>query len=213
VVTLNPEMVMSARANAQVLQTLKQADCFVADGVGLQLAAKLFSRKGVRKYPGVDLALDLMRAVARLGRPVYLLGAKPGIASRAADDLRNQINGLVIAGERDGYFAADQDHNVAAEIAASQPGLLLVGMGSPRQDEFIVNNRAALSVPLMVGVGGSLEVFAGEKRRAPLWIQRSGMEWLYRSLQDFSRVRRLSALVRFAMLCLGMALTGRGQHD
>jgi N-acetylglucosaminyldiphosphoundecaprenol N-acetyl-beta-D-mannosaminyltransferase len=199
---------MSARANPQARDTLLQADCFVLDGVGLQWAAGMLGRRGLQRYPGVDLAFDLVRELTGFARSVYLLGAKPGIAERAAKSLAAQITGVSISGARDGYFSSSQDGAVAADIAAAQPTLLLVGMGSPRQEEFIVQNRATLKTPLMVGVGGSLEVFAGEKRRAPAWIQRLGMEWLYRSFQDFSRLKRLWSLARFAALTVGLVLRG-----
>jgi len=208
IVTLNPEMVMAARRNPQVFDLIRRADLFVADGVGITWAAKQLTRSRVQRYPGIDLAWDLMSRLAAKQASVFLVGARPGVADRAAGNLTSQLPGLNIAGVVDGYFGPEDESAVVANICRVKPDLLLVGMGSPKQEGFISSNRDELGIPLMIGVGGALEVFAGEKQRAPKFIQRSGLEWSYRALKDLSRLKRIGVLPRFVALVLKEALMG-----
>jgi N-acetylglucosaminyldiphosphoundecaprenol N-acetyl-beta-D-mannosaminyltransferase len=208
VVTLNPEMIVCARRDGLAARTLRNADVFVADGVGLALAARVLRRGGVERYPGIDLAHDLLERLAQAQGSAFLLGAKPGIAQRAAAQLHEQLPGLRIAGTQHGYFKAEEEAGIVLNIAGLKPDLLLVGLGSPKQEEFIQKYREQVQAPLMIGVGGALEVFAGEKRRAPRWAQRAGMEWAYRSMTDISRYKRLGVLPRFVGLVLHEALGG-----
>jgi N-acetylglucosaminyldiphosphoundecaprenol N-acetyl-beta-D-mannosaminyltransferase len=206
IVTLNPEMAVAARQRPEVRELLLRADMFVPDGVGIAWAAKRLGLTGVERYPGIELAEDLLAELARWNRSVYLLGSKPGVAERAGARLTARVPGLKIAGYRDGYFASAEDGQVAAEIAASGAGLLLAGMGFPRQEGFIAKYRDELGTPIMVGVGGALEVFAGDKARAPQAVQRLGLEWAYRSLIDLNRLKRLGVLPRFIGLVLKESL-------
>jgi N-acetylglucosaminyldiphosphoundecaprenol N-acetyl-beta-D-mannosaminyltransferase len=208
VVTLNPEMVVSARRDAKARATLRGGDVFVADGVGLTWAAQRLHVKGIERYPGVDLAYDALRAIAPGGGSAYLLGSKPGIAQRAAAALQTELPGLKICGTHSGYYSAAEESALVANIAGLKPDILLVGMGSPRQEEFIITHKEQLAVPLLIGVGGSLEVYSGEKPRAPELIRRSGMEWAYRSILDISRLKRLGVLPGFVMTVLREARGG-----
>lgn len=202
VVTLNPEMVVGAASNLVVRETLGSADLFVADGVGIEWAANRKGKSGVSRFPGVDLAYSLLEHLAQVGGSVYLLGGKPGIAVEAAARLTNKLPRLKVAGLRDGYFRKDAELEVIKEISTARPDVLLVGLGSPKQESFISRNRVELGVPLMIGVGGSLEVFAGRKRRAPGLLQKFGLEWAHRSILDVSRLKRLGVLPRFIWLVL-----------
>jgi N-acetylglucosaminyldiphosphoundecaprenol N-acetyl-beta-D-mannosaminyltransferase len=208
VVTLNPEMVMLARARPAVRSALERGDVFVADGVGLEWAAMVLRRRGIRRYPGIDLVFDLTERLAERGGSVYLLGSRPGVAEAAGEKLRAQLPGLRIAGTGDGYFTEMDEEAVVGRIAASGAGMLLVGMGCPRQEEFLARNRERLRVPLLIGVGGALEVFAGHKLRAPEWVRHSGIEWAFRTTQDISRLKRLGVLPRFILMVLNMAWQG-----
>lgn len=208
VVTLNPEMIVRGQRDAAAAQVLHDADVYIADGVGLVWAAGVLRRPGIERFPGIDLAGELLTRLAHTGGSVYLLGARPGIAQQAGQRLVQQLPGLRLAGTHHGYFSAAEEAAVVSNIAAAQPDMLLVGMGSPRQEEFIRDYRSQLSVPLMVGVGGALEVFAGVKRRAPRWVQRAGIEWAYRSMADISRYKRLGVLPRFVGLVVREALGG-----
>ncbi len=207
VVTLNPEMVMEAVRNPEISDLLNSADIFVADGVGIEWAAKRAGADNVHRFAGVDLAYRLMEYLGEAKCSVFLLGAKPGIAKKAAERLTEKLPGLKISGQHDGYFSREAE--VIKEISATKPDVLLVGMGSPKQESFISRNRAELGVPIMIGVGGSLEVFSGQKQRAPKFLQRCGLEWAYRSIIDISRLKRLGFLPKFMWLVLRGK--GRGQ--
>jgi N-acetylglucosaminyldiphosphoundecaprenol N-acetyl-beta-D-mannosaminyltransferase len=208
VVTLNPEMVMLAKTRPAIREVLLRGDVFVADGVGLEWAGVVLKRDGIRRYPGIDLAFDLAERLAQQQGAVYLLGSQPGVAEAASRKLREQLPGLRIAGVRDGYFTEAEEVEVVGEIAASRAGMLLAGMGCPRQEAFLSRNRDRLGVPLLIGVGGALEVFGGCKPRAPQWVRHSGIEWAYRTTQDMSRLKRLSVLPRFILMVLNMAWQG-----
>ena len=205
VVTLNPEMIERAWRQPSVRRLVAAADVLVADGVGLEWASKVLGAARVTRYPGIDLALDLMTRLAQRGGAVYLLGAAPKVAAEAASRLQAQLPGLIIAGCADGYFTAPEESGRVAAIVAAKPDMLLVGMGFPKQEEFIARYRDEMGATLMIGVGGALEVFAGHKRRAPALVQRAGLEWAYRSLQDVSRLKRLGVLPRFIWLVLRRA--------
>jgi N-acetylglucosaminyldiphosphoundecaprenol N-acetyl-beta-D-mannosaminyltransferase len=174
----------------------------VADGVGLSLAARWLGSRSVQRYPGIELAHDLMARLAGNSGKVYLLGSAPGVAAAAGVALERSLPGLQVGGAAAGYFSPAEEQTLADEIARTDSDMLLVGMGSPLQEQFIMRNRAALAVPIVIGVGGALEVFAGRKQRAPRWMRQLGLEWLHRALSDFSRVRRLAALWQFVLIVL-----------
>jgi N-acetylglucosaminyldiphosphoundecaprenol N-acetyl-beta-D-mannosaminyltransferase len=197
VLTLNPEMVMLGQKDERVAGLLKQADIAVADGVGVEWAATRLGLRTVKRYPGVDLGLDLLSKLAAECGRAFLLGGKPGVAEQAAARLEQNLPGLHITGFHDGYFEQADEGRIADCIAASDSRLLLVGMGCPRQEEFIARHRHMLNTPLMIGVGGALEVYAGVKRRAPMLVMSLRMEWLWRALCDLGRFRRLSSLPQF----------------
>ena len=197
IVTLNPEIVMQAEADPGCAELIRGADIIVADGQGIAWAARRFGLRNVNRYPGIDLVHDLMGLMAKAGRRVFLLGSEPGVAEEAARILRQEMPGLVVSGTADGYFELEDSDAVIDGIKNAEPDLLLVGMGFPRQDRFIAMNRERLNIPVMVGVGGALDVFAGKVRRAPVWLRRCGLEWFYRAIGDTKRLRRMMVLPRF----------------
>jgi N-acetylglucosaminyldiphosphoundecaprenol N-acetyl-beta-D-mannosaminyltransferase len=203
VVTLNAEMILASERQPAAREALDAADVYVADGVGLTWAARMLRKSSVHRYPGIDLVYDLMVRLTNGEGSVYLLGAKPGVADEAGKRLAAGIPGLRIAGTRDGYFSQEEEPEVVKRISELEPALLLVGMGCPRQERFILTHRDTMRVPLMVGVGGALEVFAGRRSRAPRWIRGTGFEWAFRAMQDTSRLKRVGLLPRF----IGMVLT------
>ncbi|MCH7471958.1 WecB/TagA/CpsF family glycosyltransferase [bacterium] len=207
---------LKARADPSTAEALNCGDLYVADGVGVVWAAGYLGRRGVQRYPGIELAQDLLERLASRGGSVYLLGAGPGVAKRAARRLTSVMPGLSIAGTHNGFFRQRQDRTeteIVAAITASEPDLLLVGMGCPMQEGFITMHRKELGVPLMIGVGGALEVFAGVRSRAPLWLRRLGLEWLSRSLAHPSRLKRFLHIPVFVSLVLRQARSrSRGQR-
>lgn len=200
VLTINPEMVLAMRTDPAVADLMSRAEAVVADGVGIQLAARLLGKRDVQRYPGVELALDLLERLP--GKRVFLLGSKPGVAEAAALWIEGRMPQVNIAGCHDGYFAAGKDVEMLSMIRDADTDILIVGMGSPRQEQFIDSARLGCGAKLMVGVGGSLEVYAGVKQRAPQWVRSSGMEWLHRLTQDGSRLGRIGSLPRFVNLVM-----------
>ena len=200
VVTPNPEIVMLCREDAAAMQAVQNADLVLADGVGVIYGAKILGTPLRAKLPGIDFAAALMTQMGREGKSVFLLGAKPGVADAAGEKLRERFPGLVIAGTNDGYF--QDDDPVVEKINAVQPDLLLVCLGAPKQELFMVHHQKQLQVGLMIGLGGSLDGFAGTVKRAPVWMQRAGLEWLYRLIKEPRRFKRMLRLPKFVLAVL-----------
>ena len=195
VVTPNPEIVMLCREDAAAMQAVQNADLVLPDGIGVIYGAKILGTPLRAKLPGIDFAAALMTQMGREGKSVFLLGAKPGVADAAGEKMRERFPGLVIAGTNDGYF---QDEGpILTDINEKKPDVLLVCLGSPKQEQFMWNHRKDLNVGLMLGLGGSLDGFAGNVKRAPKWMIRCNLEWLYRLIQEPSRLGRMMRLPKF----------------
>ena len=160
--------------------------------------------------PGIDFASALMAQMGQEGKSVFLLGAKPGVADAAAEKMRERFPGLVIAGTNDGYF--QDDDPVVEKINAAQPDLLLVCLGAPKQELWMQRNAPRLRVGLMAGLGGSLDVFAGNVKRAPKFFQKLGLEWFYRLLKEPKRIGRMMKLPKFLFAAIGCKLRGKKRH-
>lgn len=195
--TANPEFVMQAQRDAVFRDVLAHADLVMADGAGLLWAARRTGQLLPARVTGSDGVPLIAERAAQQGWRVYLLGAAPGVAQRAAGILVQRYAGLRIAGVYAGSPADAEAPDIIARIRAAQPHILLVAYGAPRQDLWIAKHRAALGVPVMMGVGGSLDFIAGVQRRAPAWVQRLNLEWLYRLLMQPWRWRRQLDLPRF----------------
>ena len=195
VVTPNPEIVWQARKQKELAEALNGADLVIPDGIGIIYAARIQGTPLPERVPGIELAQALLRHAAGQGLPVYLLGAKPGVAERAAENLGNTYAGLQVAGCGDGYFTEDEP--VLAGIRASGARLVLVCLGFPRQELWMAAHRDEVGQALMLGVGGSMDVFAGDVQRAPEAWCRAGLEWFYRLLKQPSRIRRMIKLPLF----------------
>jgi N-acetylglucosaminyldiphosphoundecaprenol N-acetyl-beta-D-mannosaminyltransferase len=200
VATPNAEMLLLARRKQEVRDLLRSVDLCVADGVGLVQAAKWLAGAALERYAGIDLAQDLLQALAAEGGRVYLLGAGSEVAAAAAANLTRRYPGINIVGHRDGYFTAADERAIAEGIGSAGADLLLVGMGCPKQEGFIVKYRELLGAGLQLGIGGALEVWAGRKGRAPAWVQALRLEWLYRTFQDPGRIGRTLSLFSFVAL-------------
>jgi N-acetylglucosaminyldiphosphoundecaprenol N-acetyl-beta-D-mannosaminyltransferase len=199
IATVNPEFVMKAQEDAQFMQVLQQADLCIPDGIGLLYAARRYGRRLPERVPGSELVYHLAEAAAAHGWRLFLLGAQPGIAEEAAQILCRRYSDLTVAGAHAGSPDPVEDETIVARINASRAGLLYVAYGAPRQDKWIARNRDALeTVRVAIGVGGALDFIAGRATRAPLWLRRLNLEWLYRLLREPWRWRRMLALPRFA---------------
>ena len=189
-VTPNPEFLLAAKHNPAFRQALLGADLVLADGVGVVYSAKILGRPLKGKVPGIDFAQRLLAWMARHGKRLFLLGAKPGVAELAAANLKDAHPGLIVCGTHDGYFR--EDGPVVEEIRAAAADVVFVCLGAPKQELWMVEHGPATGAHLMVGLGGSLDVFAGVVERAPEGFQKLGLEWLYRLVKEPKRIGRVA---------------------
>ncbi|OUO39882.1 WecB/TagA/CpsF family glycosyltransferase [Flavonifractor sp. An306] len=202
-VTPNPEFLLAARKDQPFRQALLDADLVLADGVGVVYSAKLLGRPLKGRVPGIEFAQALMGWMAKHGKRLFLLGAKPGVAELAAANLRDRYPGLILCGTHDGYFKEDEP--VVQAIRESGADVVFVCLGAPKQEFWMAKHGPATGAHLMVGLGGSLDVFAGVVERAPEGFQKLGLEWLYRLMKEPKRFGRMAKLP----LVLVYALAGR----
>ena len=171
------------------------------DGAGVVLASKLLKTPLKQKVAGVDFADGLLGLLAESGKSVYLLGSKPGVAELAAEKMREKHPGLIICGMHDGYF---KDEAPVIEAAnAAKPDVLFVCLGAPKQELFMKRHQQELTCKLMIGLGGSLDSFAGTVKRAPKWMIAANLEWLYRLIKEPKRFGRMLRLPKYlwAVVC------------
>jgi N-acetylglucosaminyldiphosphoundecaprenol N-acetyl-beta-D-mannosaminyltransferase len=209
VATVNPEFVMEARRNARFRSVLENSDLCLADGVGLLWAARLQGTPLPERVTGSDGVPLIAERAALAGWRIYLLGAAPGVAERAGEVLAQRFPGLDVAGTLAGSPSDADAPGTIACIRQALPDILFVAYGAPAQDLWIANHGAELGVPVMMGVGGAFDHITGLRRRAPRWVQRLNLEWLYRLFTQPWRWRRQLALPRFAWAVLRERRRGR----
>lgn len=200
--TTNPEFVMEARRNPAFRAVLEQADLCMADGVGLLWAARRRGQALPERVTGSDGVPLMAQAAARQGWRVFFLGAGPGIAAATADILCARFPGLPVAGVYEGSPADEDAPAIIARIRGARPDILFVAYGAPRQDLWIAQHRDALAVPVMMGVGGTFDHITGARKRAPRWIQRLNLEWLFRLVTQPWRWRRQLDIPQFVWAVL-----------
>jgi N-acetylglucosaminyldiphosphoundecaprenol N-acetyl-beta-D-mannosaminyltransferase len=211
VVTLGVEMVMHAQRDAAFRALLAGSDLSLCDTIGILMASRVRGGPLRERVTGVGLIEPLAQRSADVGDiRLYLMGGAPGVAERAAAALAARAPGVRIAGFRDGYFAPADDDAVASTIAASGANVLLAGLGSPKQEAWLEKHLPATACPVGIGVGGSFDVIAGTKQRAPRLMQRIGLEWFFRLVQEPSRWRRQLALPQFALAAMIEAFARKG---
>ncbi|GLV57449.1 WecB/TagA/CpsF family glycosyl transferase [Dictyobacter sp. S3.2.2.5] len=210
IITVNPEFVMAARKNPLFRTCINQAALVMADGIGIVLAARFLRQPTPERVTGVDTLRELARLCAEQGYRMFLLGAAPGVAEIAGERLRNLYPDLQIAGSYAGSPSVEEEQDILERIRAARADVVCVAYGAPAQDLWIYRNLARLPVALAMGVGGSFDFLAGRQRRAPLWMRKSGLEWLYRLYREPWRWRRMLALPLFV---LHVVLKGRNSHD
>lgn len=202
VYTPNSEILMMAYRDEGLRAALNRADMRTADGVGVVYAAKIVKNPLKGRAAGYDVACSLLDKLGKKGGSVYLFGAKPGVAEAAAKTMQSRYPGLQIAGCADGYFDAEKEQKIIADINDKQPDVLLACLGAPKQELWIDQNRDKLSAKVCMGLGGSLDVFAGNVKRAPAAFQKLGLEWFYRLCKEPKRIGRMMDLPRFGMTVL-----------
>jgi len=207
IVTLNPEMLVAAWNDPEFGEMLNAADLNVADGVGLMLAARLLGHPLRERVTGSDGIYRLAAHCAMRGYRLFLLGAAPGVAKAVAGKLQAGNPGLEVAGAYAGSPRPEDLDTIVELVRAAAPDMLFVAYGVPVEEIWIAQHRTRLGVPVMIGVGGAFDFVAGLSKRAPPWMRRLGMEWLYRLLREPWRWRRQLALPRFVAMVVGQRLT------
>ena len=210
VVTPNPEIVEACRRDPAVMEAVNGADLVLADGIGVIYGAKILGTPLRGRVTGIAFAQKLMERMAQGGETLFLLGAKPGYAQQAAENLQRQYPGLRIVGTNDGYFK--EDGPIVEKIRASGAQVVFVCLGAPKQEFWMAKNGPASGARLMVGLGGSLDVFAGVVDRAPKGFQKLGLEWLYRLMKEPRRIGRMAKLPLVLIYALGDRLGGK-RHE
>lgn len=206
VATPNPEIVLLCRESAEMARAVEEAALVIADGIGVIYGAKILSTPLKEKVPGIDFSTGLMRRMAERGQSVFLFGARTGVAEIAAENIKGLFPGIKIAGTNDGYFTDDRP--VVDKINAARPDLLLVCLGAPKQEIWMHSHAGSLDAGLMIGAGGSMDVFAGTVQRAPEAWQKAGLEWLYRLIKEPRRIGRMMKLPKFLLLVMARRVRG-----
>ncbi len=210
IVTADASAVVIAHNDEDFRNIVNSADLVTPDGSGILKGAKILGTPLLARVSGVDIARNLCEFSATEGFSIFLLGAQPGIADLAAARLREQFPGLAIAGTHHGYFSAGEDAEIVEAVRKSGAKVLLVALGIPRQEKWIRDHLNELGVSVAIGVGGSLDVFSGKVKRAPEWMQRHGLEWIYRLAKDPSKMSKVSTLPKFAWLVAKARIWGLG---
>ncbi|WP_420319401.1 WecB/TagA/CpsF family glycosyltransferase [Gorillibacterium massiliense] len=199
VITANPIMVTAAGNNPAVMAMMKRAELVVPDGAGVVWAAGYIGQPVTEKVAGIELMEELIRIGEQEGWRVFLLGTSEEVIQAAAARIKDKYPKIQIVGVQNGYFSDEQDDEIVEKVREAKPDLLFVGRSADKQDLWIDRYRDQLDATLMMGVGGSFDIFSGNLKRAPKIFIRMRLEWLYRLMQEPSRYKRMLDLPRFVM--------------
>ncbi|MGN0182150.1 MAG: WecB/TagA/CpsF family glycosyltransferase [Candidatus Ornithomonoglobus sp.] len=203
VYTPNSEILMVAYKEPEFAKLLNDAELLTADGIGVVYASRILGRPISERAAGYDIACDVLDRIKGTDHSVFLFGGKPGVAEIAKEKLEEKYPGLKIAGMRNGYFKPEEEPEIVREINESGADLLFVCLGAPKQEQWLARNAEGLKgIRVAMGIGGSLDVFAGTVLRAPEWYCDHGLEWFYRLKKEPWRAKRMLALPKFAMTVL-----------
>lgn len=198
---VNADCINIAAQDSGYRDILADMDWVFIDGAGMRIAGRLMRQPVRDNVNGTDLFPPLCEYLARSGKRLYLLGARPGIAAAAAEWARQHYPGLQVAGARDGYYKPQDEDAVVAEIRSSDADILLVALGAPRQERWIEQHMTTCGVTVAMGVGGLFDYYGGRIPRAPLWMRRTGIEWVFRLWQEPGRLWRRYLLGNAVFLC------------
>lgn len=202
VYTPNSEIIMQAHRNPEFRDILNSADLLVPDGAGVILASRILKTPLKEKVSGIDLVKNLFKVFSGENVSFYILGGEPGVAEMAAVNLIAEYKKIKIAGYYHGYFRPEEEDEVIRKINSAKPDIVLVGMGAPKQEYWIHRNLYRLDCKVLIGVGGSIDVFAGKVSLTPEFIRKAGFEWLHRLIREPRRIKRMMDLPRFMILTL-----------
>lgn len=206
-VTPNAEMAYEALHDQDFCALLNGADLVLPDGAGVVLGAKILKTPLKQKVAGIEFAQNLLPILAETGAKLYLLGSKPGVAEQAAEKMLQKHPTLQICGMQDGYFKDEEA--VIAKINEAEADVLYVCLGAPKQEKFMQRHQADLKVKLMIGLGGTLDGIAGTVKRAPKWMIKLQLEWLYRLIKQPKRLGRMMRLPKFIFAAVKKRMKGK----
>lgn len=201
-VCANPEILMYAQRKPEYRDYVNGADLVTADGVGVLWASRILGSPLKERVPGTDLAYSLARLSSEKGYSLYFLGGEPGIAEKAASNLARLYPGVRIVGTHHGFFSGDEEREIVSDIKDKKPDILMVCLGMYRQEMWIKRHFCDLNVPVCFGNGGALDFISGKRQRAPKWMIRMGLEWLFRLIQEPGRIKRQMYLPVFVVKVL-----------
>lgn len=210
-VVVNAGKIVAMQSDLQLRESVNESDLINADGQAVVWASKVLNQPLKERVAGIDLMVNLVELANKKKYKVFFFGAKEEVVKAVVSKYTNQYSSNIIAGYRNGYFKKEQEQDIAREIANSGANILFVAISSPTKENFLYENKALLNkVNFVMGVGGSFDVVSGKVKRAPLWMQNSGLEWFYRFAQEPKRMwkRYLVGNSKFVALVLKEKLVG-----
>ena len=199
IVTANAEIIYQASKNEKMRHVINNAQMVTADGSGVVWASRQLGEPLEQRVTGIDLVNSICEQSAKDKWKIYILGSAPGVAAAAAVNIRNKFPGCNIVGTHHGYFNAKEEKQILAELEQLKPDVLFVALGAPKQEYWIADHLNELGISVGMGIGGSMDVLSGNVKRAPKWMQKMSLEWLYRLLIQPTRFKRVLALPKFML--------------
>ena len=197
VFTPNSEIIMAAYKDEEFCKELNDASLVIPDGIGVVYASRILKAPLPERVAGFDLASSLIEKLKDGEKSFYFFGGKPGVAETAKENLLSKYPNLNICGLSDGYFDEEKEKAIIEDIKEKKPDVLFVCLGAPKQEKWINEHKHELGAKVLMGIGGSLDVFAGTAERAPEFYQKHGLEWFYRLLKQPTRFKRMLVLPQF----------------
>ena len=209
VVTPNPEFILSAEKDEAFRSILNGANLVIPDGIGVIYSARILGTPLPERVPGIEFAAKMLEQLNEMGGRLFLLGAKPGVADKAGENILAQYPNIVLCGTQDGYFKDEED--VILKVAAARPDLMFVCLGAPKQEKWMARWGQHSGAKLAIGLGGVLDVYAGNVERAPESWQKLGLEWAYRLKKEPQRFGRMARLPLVLVKSAGVRMKGKGK--
>jgi N-acetylglucosaminyldiphosphoundecaprenol N-acetyl-beta-D-mannosaminyltransferase len=202
VVTLDASMCVFVRDDADLKKIVSSAELITPDGAGILWACRKYGNPLPEKVSGVEIVEQLCSLSMEKGYRLFFFGAAPGVAKDAAVNMQLKYPGCAIVGARDGFFSSEDEPAIVEQIQSAQPDILCVALGIPKQEKWIAKYREELGVPVLIGVGGTFDVHSGRVKRAPKWMQKLSLEWLYRLAKNPKKIGKVMTLPKFVLMTL-----------
>jgi len=209
IVTPNPEIIMNAVKDKELKNLLQNSTLAIPDGISIVYASRIMGKPLEERIAGIDFLTQVLELLDERKMGIYLLGGRPGaegektVSEKAGENMKKRYPGLIVSGNHHGYFGPEEEKDIVEKIRESGASFLCVAMGSPRQEKFLDANKAQLTnIRGAMGVGGSLDVWAGAVNRAPAFYQNHGLEWLYRLIKEPVRFKRMAKIPLFMVKVL-----------